>query len=94
MELEDLKEHIDTRVDGLEKRMDEKFQATFKVCEERCGNLKNGQADTKATLDRIEQKVDTANGRSRKNSMHIKGLWAVFGAQWTGFLIWLRNYLS
>ena len=94
MELEDLKEHIDTRVDGLEKRMDEKFQATSKVCEERCGNLKEGQGETKTTLGRIEKKVDVANGRSRRNSLHITGLWAVLGAGWTVFVLWIKAKMT
>jgi|GEM_PF-4853602 len=90
MELEDLKEHIDTRIDGIEKLMNEKLDATVMVCRERSGNLQKGQDETKVSLDRIEGKVDAANGRSRRNALQIKGLWAAFTAGWTLFLIWFK----
>ena len=46
-----------------------------------------------ARLDRIENKLDLANGRSRKNAWNIRAIWTVISCTWGVFLLWLKNKL-
>lgn len=45
----------------------------------------------KDRLDKIEQKLDKANGRSQRNAWNIKALWGVVSAEFGLFVWWLKS---
>ena len=83
MELEDLAQLID-----------QKLEATRRVCGERSGNIRDEQAEMKEMLARIEGKIDSVNGRSKHNAWNIRAIWGIFGAAWAVLLIWLRGQID